>query len=79
MRLGGDEKEEKGMVADVSIPAWCDWEVSGKSVNADRVMVSIPAWCDWEAIVEDGEMVELDSFNSSLVRLGAPGQQVTTT
>ena len=56
----------------VSIPAWCDWEfiLNFWFVSFDRV--SIPAWCDWEI----GRSVNSDmreSFNSSLVRLGAAG------
>ena len=54
---------------EVSIPVWCDCELGYAIYNHDTDTISIPVWCDCE---EGGIMkilIELDYFNSSMVRL----------
>ncbi len=57
-------------VPGVSIPAWCDWELTNLEIGPIRVGVSIPAWCDWEIYRAELKRNSDDSFNSSMVRLG---------
>ena len=40
--------EREWAIKEVSIPAWCDWEVYDKKPVKRDYAVSIPAWCDWE-------------------------------
>ena len=59
----------------VSIPAWCDWEVSKTRMRWLGCRVSIPAWCDWEKRkrIKDKQMCNL--FQFQLGAIGSSGAE----
>ncbi len=48
VRLGVRDIRGDRITNNVSIPAWCDWELEASFTYWRRGLVSIPAWCDWE-------------------------------
>ena len=64
------ELVKKKYADQVSIPAWCDWELMAKLFSRMQLEVSIPAWCDWEFFPFCKNFHIIIRFNSSLVRLG---------
>ena len=66
LRINGWQK--LGLVKDISIPVWCDFENWHTFRFKSVPIISIPVWCDFEKSKTKIKNSIFTNFNSSMVR-----------